>query len=193
MDSGNCDRVEVQCPGVIKKWVGDKAIPCDAIETAVDVRDDMNVTTGEVDHAGECSVALEKEMHLPVIASMHEGGCHWSNNEVSGNMYPGVIKKWVGGKVIACNAVDVRNDMILTTGELDGADEFAVAPEKDVHLPAVASEQEGGCHWSGNEDSSNMVIARDKMEQERMLEGIICTHVKFAARNLQNMLFSELT
>ncbi|XP_071442202.1 zinc finger protein 431-like [Hetaerina americana] len=87
MADNDWNGVEIQCPGGIKKDLGDATIASDAIDNrAVDVRDDMIVVKKEVYTALRGFAAPEKDINRSIVPLTQEGDCHWSDIEVSGNL-----------------------------------------------------------------------------------------------------------
>ncbi|XP_071455282.1 uncharacterized protein, partial [Hetaerina americana] len=89
MAVNNCNEVNIQFPGEIKKEIEDETIASDAVDgSAVDVRDDMIVVKEEIDTTSGCYVAPEIDTGSSMVTSMHEGDNHWSDNEDSSHLGP---------------------------------------------------------------------------------------------------------
>ncbi|XP_071447418.1 uncharacterized protein [Hetaerina americana] len=74
-------------PREIKKEVDDNPITSDSVDISnVDVQDDMVFVREEIDTASGCSVAHEKDVDLPMVASIQEDDSHWSGSDVGGNL-----------------------------------------------------------------------------------------------------------
>ncbi|XP_071450686.1 zinc finger protein 431-like [Hetaerina americana] len=73
----------------IKKSIDEDRIASDTVDSsAVDIRDDKIVVKVEVDTTSPCTVAPEKNVDDPMVASMQGVDCHWSSDDEAGNLDP---------------------------------------------------------------------------------------------------------
>ncbi|XP_071445635.1 zinc finger protein 492-like [Hetaerina americana] len=155
----------------LKEEFGVAMIASEAVDRRrdMDVRDDddMAVVKEEIDAAsGILPLAPGKDVDSAMVASMREGGSHWSDSEEAGNLLPGGIKKECCNDPIASDAVDrtavdVRDDMIVVKEEVDTASECSASLGRDIDSSLVPSMQEGCSHWSDSEEVGNMDRSED--------------------------------
>ncbi|XP_071442240.1 uncharacterized protein [Hetaerina americana] len=85
MAVNNCNEVNIQLPGEIKKEIEDVTIASDAVDSSeVDVQDDMIIVKEEIDTTSGCSVPLK----IDTGSSVHEDDSHWLDNEDSSHLDP---------------------------------------------------------------------------------------------------------
>ncbi|XP_071445614.1 zinc finger protein 25-like [Hetaerina americana] len=83
MAVNNCNEVNIQLPGEIKKEIEDETLASDAVDgSEVDVQDDMIIVKEEIDTTSGCPVPLK----ISTDSSIQEGDSHWSDNEDSSHL-----------------------------------------------------------------------------------------------------------
>ncbi|XP_071445652.1 uncharacterized protein [Hetaerina americana] len=85
MAMNDCNEVNIEFPGEIKKEIEDETIASNAVDgSEVDVQDDMIIVKEEIDTTSGCSVHLK----IDTGSSMQEGDSHWLDNEDSSHLDP---------------------------------------------------------------------------------------------------------
>ncbi|XP_071455855.1 uncharacterized protein [Hetaerina americana] len=85
MAINDCNEVNIQFPGEIKKEIEDETIASDAVDgSEVDMQDDMIIIKEEFDTSSGCPVPLK----IDAGSSIQEGDNHWSENEDTSHLDP---------------------------------------------------------------------------------------------------------
>ncbi|XP_071447415.1 uncharacterized protein [Hetaerina americana] len=122
-----------------------------ALSSAVD----NSVRTATVEMDGTYSVDSR-------VNWMAENNCSAVDIQFPGGIKREIDDDAVGSDDIERTAVGVGEDMTVVKQEIDAAGGCTASPGRDIDSSVVPSMQEGGSHWSGNDEAGNLDRSEDE-------------------------------